>query len=142
MKTIGKDARELMAAVQAVLTPDLLSKGRDYDPSNPTMGHCYVAAEALYHLILEYAPDCKPRPQVARDVDGDTHWWLLVFDADNKGWIIDPTEDQYRSQGEKPPYLFGRGRGFLTKEPSKRARKVIHRAHSALTPVGRTLSSY
>ena len=38
--------------------------------------------------------------------------------------ILDPTRDQFK---DEPPYQEGRGRGFLTKGPSKRAREMMER---------------
>jgi hypothetical protein len=38
------------------------------------------------------------------------------------GEILDPTVKQFKT---KPNYYEGRGRGFLTKKPSKRARALM-----------------
>ena len=51
-----------------------------------------------------------------------THWWLVNR---QHGAILDPTAEQYLP--EKPPYHWGRGSGFLTVKPSKRAQIVIDR---------------
>lgn len=55
-----------------------------------------------------------------------THWWLQ-----NKitNVIVDPTKEQYLP--DKPPYHLGRGSGFLTKKPSKRAQIVINRVNES-----------
>lgn len=117
-----------LSAVQASLTPELLREPyrSAYTASNPTAGHCYVAAEALWHLL-----DAKAsvwRGIVAPDPDGGTHWWL----GTREGWRLDPTADQYLCAGLEPPYAAGRPCGFLTKHPSKRAAVVIDRALDTL----------
>ena len=84
--------------------------------SNPLTGHCYVASEALYHLLgsRDWVP-CNIQHE------GGPHWYLK-----NKvtGEILDATAGQF----ETPvPYEKGRGKGFLTKEPSKRAKELLRR---------------
>lgn len=113
---------ELVRRVQECLSPDLLKKNylsRNRD--NPLFGHCYVASEALYHLL----GDSRFKPHYGRDANG-THWWL----QDEVGNILDPTADQYKLS--RPPYENGRRCGFLTKHPSKRARVVIERVKNKL----------
>ena len=46
--------------------------------------------------------------------------------ADAEGVVIDPTADQFRS---RPDYSAGRGNGFLTRAPSKRARELMTAAN-------------
>jgi hypothetical protein len=56
--------------------------------------------------------------------EGGTHWFLKR-DAHNSlasDWIIDPTVSQFKT---KPDYTRARGCGFLTKKPSKRAKKLM-----------------
>lgn len=112
--------KQAIRKVQAALSPDLLV-GRWTEQTHPLEGHCYVATEALLHLL---GPgDWKP--MVASYVDSGgkaTHWWLV-----NKvtGKRADPTREQYLP--EKPPYHLGRGTGFLTKKPSRRAQIVLDR---------------
>lgn len=79
-------------------------------------GNCYVACEALYHLLGGKAAGWKPMSMRIKD---DTHWFL----KHKSGMILDPTKEQFR--GETPDYSQGRGRGFLTKKPSKRARVLM-----------------
>ena len=50
--------------------------------------------------------------------EGDVHWYLRHA----SGLVVDPTAQQFRT---KPPYGRGRGRGFLTRGPSKRARALM-----------------
>lgn len=89
-------------------TPAMSNAG----PSPETRGNCYVTSEAVYHLTG--AHNGPWRPQTLRH-EGDVHWYLK-----NKftGEILDLTVAQF---GTMPDYSFGRGRGFLTKEPSRRA---------------------
>lgn len=85
-------------------------------------GNCYVTCEALYHLLggarAGYTP-CTVHHE------GDVHWYLVhtvrVLGSNGVNYItsiVDPTVSQFKT---KPPYEMGRGRGFLTKKPSKRA---------------------
>ena len=152
------NADELIAAVQASLTPDLLSKvERDrLEPGDHfTTGHCAVAAEAMLHLVRRYYPEVSAKPVCATyremggrheawikgihlEADRRTHWWVLVEFGRGMSYlmIIDPTRDQYLNDGVRPPYPFGKGKGFQGRRckstgaqlPTKRARVVIDRA--------------
>ena len=114
---------ELIKKIQKVLTPDLLV-GRWKRQSNPLEGHCYVAAEALWHLLGK--KDWKPICASYKDEGGKaTHWWLVNR---HTGEIADPTKEQYLP--DQPPYHLGKGSGFLTKHPSRRAQIVIDRVIS------------
>jgi len=110
-----------------VLTPDILKPAYRFMASvdNPTSGHCYHAAEALWHLLGGQASHWVPMR--VRESDGMTHWWLRHR---KNGEIADPTADQYRCIGEEPPYSLGKGGGFLTKNPSKPAQEIIRRLHT------------
>lgn len=81
-----------------------------------TRGNCYVTCEALYHLLggkhAGYKPMCMRH-------EGDTHWFL----QHSSGLIIDPTVSQFKT---KPDYTKARGKGFLTKNASSRAVKLMH----------------
>jgi hypothetical protein len=69
-------------------------------------------SEAFYHLH----PQFKLKPMVARH-RGQTHWWLEC-----DGAIIDLTSEQF----DRPfPYHLGHGCGFLTKQPSRRAKAIM-----------------
>ena len=62
-------------------------------------------------------PNLPVKPVRARYY-GLTHWWLET----NEGRVIDFTADQYT----RPfPYHKGKRGGFLTKQPSKRARAIM-----------------
>ena len=52
-------------------------------------------------------------------IGNDTHWFL----KHKTGIIVDPTKCQFGRA--TPDYTKARGRGFLTKEPSKRARAMM-----------------
>lgn len=104
--------------VQRNLTPDLL-RGRWKIQTHPLEGHCYVAAEALWHLLGRV--DWKPVFSAYEDEGGRaTHWWLVHRTT---GVIADPTKEQY--EPEQPPYHLGKGCGFQSQQPSKRAQKVL-----------------
>ena len=85
-------------------------------------GHCYVASEAAWHLLG--ATDSSWRPYVGR-VGDLTHWWLQDGDT-----VLDITGGQFPHGFD---HSLGRKCGFLTKEPSKRARILIER--SGLSPL-------
>ncbi len=101
----------------------------------PRRGNCYVTVESLYHLLG--GKDVGLTPHTLSH-EGAVHWYL-VWDlsvlhgrplskvanalvsgvhASTRYLIIDPTRSQFKTP---PPYHSGRGRGFLTKNPSKRA---------------------
>ena len=93
-----------------------------HEPSLRRRGNCYVCAEALFWLLGGKKAGYKP--MVMRH-EGDTHWFLLQ--NPNHGYsaytvVVDPTARQFKT---KPDYSKARGCGFLTKGPSKKARKLI-----------------
>lgn len=73
-------------------------------------GNCYVASEALYHILGGKREGWTPMRMRTRS---DTHWFL----RHKSGLIIDPSRRQFRAL---PDYRKGRGSGFLTKTPSRR----------------------
>lgn len=104
-----------VAAVRAALSDDLRRPPYRGDP-NPMVGHCYVAAEALWHLLKDPA-------WVPQHLNhGGPHWYLK---HSTTGEILDPTHDQFESC--PIPYHRGRGKGFLTLKPSRRAAVVLSR---------------
>ena len=122
-----KETKDLVGKIQSVLTPDLLEpKYRKMsEGEHPTFGHCASATQAAYYMIGGKGSGYVP--QVAREDDGTTHWWLRHRDT---GHVIDPTKEQYTSKGEKPPYNRGRGCGFTNPNPdapSKRGQEIINR---------------
>jgi hypothetical protein len=80
-----------------------------------------VTCEALYHLLGGKKAGLTPHVVHHR---GDSHWYLVMEPNHPEGGetIIDPTARQFRT---KPDYDKGRGCGFLTKRPSKRARELM-----------------
>ena len=83
-------------------------------------GNCYVASEALYHLLGGKAAGWTPmQMQVPADPpqEGiyDSHWFL----RHSSGQIVDPTASQFLNT--TLDYSAARGRGFLTLLPSKKA---------------------
>lgn len=106
----------LVKKVRSVLTDDL-RKAPYKGSCNPMTGHCYVAAEALYHAMGGRAAGLTPH-QITHE--GSPHWFLKT----KEGRVIDPTADQFKTP---VPYEKARGKGFLTRQPSKRAREVLRR---------------
>lgn len=84
-------------------------------------GNCYVTCEALYHLLRK--GPLKLTPMTMRH-EGDTHWFLEFTLPDGSRLVLDPTAKQFKT---KPDYSKARGRGFLTKKPSKRAKELMER---------------
>lgn len=76
-----------------------------------TFGHCYVASEAAYYLLGGKEEGWKSYHIKHL---GASHWFLKHKD----GTILDLTANQF-----KVPINYDKalGKGFLTKEPSKRA---------------------
>ena len=88
----------------------------------PYTGMCYAASEAYYHLAGGKAAGLTPVHMA--EPDGGTeerHWALRRSD----GRIIDLTVEQY--DGLLPDYEQAKGCGFLTREPSARARMLIEK---------------
>lgn len=80
-------------------------------------GNCYAASEALYHILGGQRSEWKPCWMRTKT---DTHWFLK---HKRTGEILDASRLQFGSK--KPDYSQGRGSGFLTVTPSKKARKLI-----------------
>lgn len=116
-----------MRAIQACLTDDLLSpkeRRRRRAGSHPHTGHCYVASEALHHLTGRSLKPC------CGSYRGRTHWWLETRGKCRLPAIYDPTGDQFGDKQRLSFYLRGRGTGFLTWKPSRRARILIDRVNA------------
>lgn len=103
------------------LTDDLLTpKYRKFKKANnvpDTFGHCYVASEAAYYLLGGKEEGWKPMHMTHL---GASHWFL----KHESGYILDLTYNQFKSPLD---YSKARGTGFLTKAPSKRAKKLLIR---------------
>lgn len=82
-----------------------------------TFGQCYVASEAAYYLLGGKEEGWKPMHMKHLGV---SHWFL----KHESGFILDLTASQFQSPLD---YSGARGTGFLTKEPSKRAKKLLIR---------------
>ena len=93
------------------------------DHPEPLRGHCYIAAEVVYHLALREGIHLKP--MFIRHND-EPHWYLSHRGYGNEPWeaSIDPTAGQFRGIVD---YCEGRGKGFLTRQPSKRATELMRR---------------
>lgn len=113
---------KIMDLIKLNLTPDLLKKQyRELNKDNPTYGHCYVATEVLYHMMMECDTNFPYKPHYGKDKNNITHWWL------ENGWgdRLDVTKEQYTMVNEFPPYSVGKRASFLTNHPSKRAVKLM-----------------
>ncbi len=111
---------EFAQRLRMTLTPDLLKpewRKKHEQACDPMTGHCYAAAEAAYHALGGAEAGWKPMHIKHEDAP---HWYLQHAD----GTVFDPTASQFQ---EPPDYVQGRGKGFLTKAPSARARKILER---------------
>lgn len=79
-------------------------------------GNCYAAAEALYHILGGKSAGWKP---MCMRTKTDTHWFI----KHDSGLILDPSRAQFG--GRFPDYSKARGKGFLTKQPSRRAKALM-----------------
>lgn len=84
---------------------------------------CYVASEAVYWLVGGKSAGLTP---MQMRVGEESHWFLRGPDNE----IIDITASQYN---RRIFYEKARGRGFLTKYPSKRAYALIDMVYSRLS---------
>ncbi len=82
-------------------------------------GNCYVTSEALYHLLGGKRAGWTPVYMNTRKTGN--HWFL----KHKSGLILDATRKQFGKL--VPDYTKGRGMGFLTKRPSKRAKEMMKR---------------
>jgi len=104
------------------LSDDLLDKThREMRKGNPnlpcTFGHCYVVSEAAYHLLG--GKESGWTPHHIKHI-GRSHWYL----KHETGQILDLTASQFHTPIN---YSEGRGKGFMTKEPSKRTKVLLSR---------------
>lgn len=78
-------------------------------------GKCYPVSEALYHRLGGKAAGLTPMYIVH---EGVSHWYLRWEPHQGEVFYLDPTADQFNT---RVPYEQGKGCGYLTKKPSKRA---------------------
>jgi hypothetical protein len=129
---------DLCARVVDVLTPELLTgrwKSAFSETGNRYAGHCYAAAEAMFHLVggrsKGWLPCVMSHSSWGEGLDpGETHWFIR---HERTGEILDPTAQQFDGA---VPYERSKGCGFLTKEPSRRARVIMQRLADGPLAVG------
>lgn len=102
----------------ALLRSDDLRRPPYRGHPDPIRGHCYIASEALFHLLGGRRAGWQA--QHIRH-EGAPHWYLRNAAT---GEVLDPTADQFRSP---VAYQRGRGIGFLTRAPSRRTRALLSR---------------
>jgi len=120
------EVSDIMSKIRSCLDPELLEpKYRKQNEKNPMFGHCYVASEALYHLLKSKKLKGTFEPYHALDMNGIVHHWL----QNDTGKILDVTKSQYTKKSKRPPYKYKEGthRAFIGggSKPSKRAKDVI-----------------
>jgi len=102
------------------LTDDLRQPKYRGNP-DPLAGHCYIVAEALYHRALALG---YPAKAYFIRHEGEPHWFVRVTHPDLGEYTFDPTQGQFATP---VPHEQAKGKGFLTKQPSKRARILMER---------------
>lgn len=127
MTTLKEDIKEYVAG-----RDELLKNPDDTYPLNhPLAGHCYIISEAYFHLNGGYTAFTVERCEVPVKEPNDggtvrfTHWYLRHRDT---GEVLDLTAEQfteYEHDDVEIPYEDGVSTGFMTKEPSKRAKQII-----------------
>ncbi len=116
---------EIKEAIMKSLDDSLLKPGwKKVSPRNNVTGHCYAASEALFYLT---GGSEKWTPQVGKDENDGTHWWLL---SKENGKIEDVTASQFTDFGKEPPYENGKGCGF--QQQSDRCKVIMKRAFENL----------
>lgn len=107
------------------LSDDLLSKEWKKKKSDlgiinvhKTFGHCYLVTETAYHLLGGKEEGWKP---FYLKQDGESHWFL----KHSSGFILDISAPQFGTTYIH--YDLARGKGFLTKGPSKRTKRLIQK---------------
>lgn len=88
-------------------------------------GNCYAASEALYHILGGKRAGWTAY-RINREVMygvfgvGDTHWFL----RHKSGIVLDPSMRQFPDV-KRIPYHRGIAAGFLTRQPSRKAKALI-----------------
>ncbi len=91
---MGKKLTPIAAvqAVQAALTPELLKpEYREANERHPLAGHCYVATEALFHLLGGRESEWQ---SMHTEHEGVEHWWLR---SKADGSVLDATAEQFET---------------------------------------------
>ena len=92
---------------------------QEYPSSVP---ECYTASETYYHLAGGKKAGLTPMRILH---EGTRHWYLRTADWE----FIDLTSAQFTTP---VPYEQGRGCGFLTRSPSRKAEKLIGKTRKQL----------
>jgi len=118
------DYKRVERAVRRSLSPELLHEPYrsrvESGGCDPMTGHCYVASEAAYHLLGGKGAGWTP--MFVRH-EGSPHWFL----RGPGGKYVDITASQFKTP---VPYDKAVPKGFLTRDPSARARKVIEKSRT------------
>lgn len=115
-----------------------------WSADNPTLGFCALASEAAFFELGGGPAGWKS--MAVREADGTSHWWLEHV----SGVRFDPTDDQFRRQGQVPPYergLTGKACPFMgmrqdpdspwgfQRKPGLRAAPLLHRLRPEWGPI-------
>ncbi|MCA9718079.1 MAG: hypothetical protein KC468_25635, partial [Myxococcales bacterium] len=119
---VSERSLRIARAVRDSLTPDLRHKGTRASEDDGDTGFCYVASEAIWHMLGGAESAYQPHRIVH---ERRSHWYLM----NPSGSVIDVTVGQFR---RCPPHESGARRAFLHPTPSKRAKLVLTRARARL----------
>lgn len=85
---------------------------------NKFSGHCYLASEIAYHLLGGKNNGWKSYQMI---YENTSHWFL----KHKSGYILDITAKQFNITPTKKDYDLAKGKGFLTKNLSKRSQSFL-----------------
>jgi len=127
-------ARAVWALHQPGVLTDELRRPEYRSNPDPLAGHCFVATNALFHLIdgakTGWEMKCIHKEHM-KELADDTHWFLQ---HKKTGHVLDPTAAQFDGIA---PYEKGVGKGTSQTgddvgKPTKRAQVVIDRAKAVM----------
>lgn len=135
-KVIIATAEFLIDEIQSNLSTDLLKEEyravhESSGEAHPQTGHCYVASEALYWLLN--GPNTGRFTPVVGQIEGESHWAIRFNREDQNDLYFDPTQEQFGGLSRED-HAGMTGTGFMSRQPSKRCRKLLVRIREELFP--------
>jgi len=128
-------AEFLINEIQSELSTDLLKEEyriqHETEDVHPQTGHCYVASEALYWLLG--GPNTDLFTPVVGRIEGESHWAIRYNREGQNDLYFDPTSDQFGGLSRED-HAGMTGTGFMSRQPSKRCRKLLVRIRKELFP--------
>jgi hypothetical protein len=128
-------AEFLINEIQSELSTDLLKEEyrlqHETEDVHPQTGHCYVASEALYWLLG--GPNTDLFTPVVGRIEGESHWAIRYNREGQNDLYFDPTSEQFGGLSRED-HAGMTGTGFMSRQPSKRCRKLLVRIRKELFP--------